>query len=266
MKKTSISIPSRDEKFLPQTVDDTPIGLIYLITNKANGKQYIGQTTRTIEKRWAEHLYDAKRGIAYPICHAIRKYGADGFFVEEIAKAASLEQLNTLEPFYIECCNTLKPNGYNLASGGKNHLVHPDTRAKISSANKGNQYCKGRILSDETKAKISAANKGRSSHRKGIKLSDETKAKISASKKGQIPWSKGKPMSAETRSKLSAAKMGKKGTPHTDDFKKKLGERSIGNQYAKGRKQSSEEKARRSVIASKRWRGSDGRFLKHKNV
>ncbi|QJX73984.1 GIY-YIG catalytic domain-containing protein [Faustovirus] len=35
------------------------MGFIYLITNKLNGRQYVGQTTRTIEERWKEHLDEA---------------------------------------------------------------------------------------------------------------------------------------------------------------------------------------------------------------
>ena len=30
---------------------------IYLITNKINGKQYVGQTIRTIEERWKGHIF-----------------------------------------------------------------------------------------------------------------------------------------------------------------------------------------------------------------
>jgi predicted GIY-YIG superfamily endonuclease len=31
------------------------MGIIYLIKNNVNGKLYIGQTDRTIKKRWYEH-------------------------------------------------------------------------------------------------------------------------------------------------------------------------------------------------------------------
>jgi group I intron endonuclease len=245
--------------------EDIVAGSIYLITNKINGKQYVGQTTRSVAKRWAGHLCDAKRGFAYPICHAIRKYGADGFSVEEIARAKSLKQLNFLEPLYIKYYDSLKPTGYNLASGGKNHVIHSDTRVKISSANKGNQYCKGRVLSDETKAKIGIANKGRPSHRKGKKHSPESIEKMRIASRGNQN-SKGAIRSEETRAKISAARKGKKGTPHTAEFKAKMSKSLIGNQRAKGCKRSAKHKARLSEVARGRQRELSGRFKKYEET
>lgn len=32
---------------------------IYLITNNVNGKQYVGQTTKTIEERWKRHCWQS---------------------------------------------------------------------------------------------------------------------------------------------------------------------------------------------------------------
>ena len=34
--------------------------LIYKITNKINGKIYIGQTTRTLKERWADYIKEYK--------------------------------------------------------------------------------------------------------------------------------------------------------------------------------------------------------------
>lgn len=39
------------------------LGSIYLATNNANGKQYVGQTIRTVKERWYEHCYYAMHGI-----------------------------------------------------------------------------------------------------------------------------------------------------------------------------------------------------------
>ena len=41
------------------------IGHIYCICCLANGKLYIGQTVKSIEKRFKEHKQAAKRGVPY---------------------------------------------------------------------------------------------------------------------------------------------------------------------------------------------------------
>jgi hypothetical protein len=51
--------------------------VVYKITNLANGKIYIGKTTKSLGRRWAVHKYMAKIGKGCPILSAaIRKYGA----------------------------------------------------------------------------------------------------------------------------------------------------------------------------------------------
>lgn len=213
-------------------------GVVYVITNKINGKQYVGQTTTTVAKRWRGHLREAKRGKTYPIHQAIRKYGADGFTVSEIARVGSLDQLNALESFCIMAYDTIKPNGYNLDAGGKARgVVHPETRAKMSAAKIGKStWNLGKPCSDETKAKISAANKGRANVLlRGRILTEETKRRISDSKKGKPAPNLGKRHSLEAREKMSLAKKGRPGTPYTEE--------------------------RRSKKALQ-YRGSDGRFAK----
>ena len=64
------------------------MGFIYKITNKENGKIYIGKTVNTIQERWHEHISEAFNGnISNSLIHkAIVKYGIDAFLVEEIGE------------------------------------------------------------------------------------------------------------------------------------------------------------------------------------
>ena len=71
-------------------------GYIYCITNKINGKKYIGQTTETIHKRWIRHI-NAHSNMA--ISKAIDKYGKENFEIKELLCATC----NTKK----ELCDTL---------------------------------------------------------------------------------------------------------------------------------------------------------------
>lgn len=89
---------------------------IYKITNKINGKVYIGQSV-DITTRWKQEINAAKRGEQYPLCRALRKYGIENFefsILEECAR----EMLDELECFYIKKFDSVK-NGYNLQYGGQ---------------------------------------------------------------------------------------------------------------------------------------------------
>lgn len=88
---------------------------IYKITNKINGKVYIGQTIRSLEIRWAEHKYSKKTAIS----KAIQKYGEENFKIEEIDGANSQSELNYKEWLLIHKFNSLDRNkGYNSTEGG----------------------------------------------------------------------------------------------------------------------------------------------------
>lgn len=54
-------------------------GIIYKITNTINGKCYIGQTTSNINKRWSQHIYNAKTQSQKCrfLENAIKKYGKE---------------------------------------------------------------------------------------------------------------------------------------------------------------------------------------------
>lgn len=60
--------------------------VIYKIVNHINNKVYVGQTTRSLKKRWRRHLSDVNK-LDYPIYKAMRKHGVENFSVEEIDRA-----------------------------------------------------------------------------------------------------------------------------------------------------------------------------------
>lgn len=110
--------------------------VIYKVTNLANGKCYIGQTTRSLEQRWKEHC--SSRNPCTYLHSAIEKYGKNNFKVEEIDVALSQEELDAKERKYIAYYNTLAPHGYNLETGGTNgKTISETTRRKQSESHKG---------------------------------------------------------------------------------------------------------------------------------
>jgi group I intron endonuclease len=94
---------------------------IYKITNKINGKSYIGQSVR-IEKRWANHRYrafqDSYPEYESPLYRAIRKYSINNFTFE-IIEECLVADLNKRERYWITHYDTFY-NGYNQTLGGEN--------------------------------------------------------------------------------------------------------------------------------------------------
>ncbi|MCO6062267.1 GIY-YIG nuclease family protein, partial [Pseudomonas sp. MOB-449] len=64
-------------------------GIIYLVRHRGSGKQYVGLTTQTLERRWEYHLQQARAGHikgAESLHAAIREFGADAFEITQIDK------------------------------------------------------------------------------------------------------------------------------------------------------------------------------------
>ena len=91
---------------------------IYKITNTVNGKVYVGNTSRSIEKRWHEHCSDAKRDRSKhrPLYAAINKYGIEKFKIEAIEEC-DMSIAPERERYWIERLGTFK-DGYNNTMGG----------------------------------------------------------------------------------------------------------------------------------------------------
>ena len=80
--------------------------IIYKITNKQNGKMYIGQTINSLEDRWKRHQSDALNNIIDThFARAIRYYGVDSFIVEIIDTAETQKELTEKEYYWIHQYN-----------------------------------------------------------------------------------------------------------------------------------------------------------------
>lgn len=114
--------------------------IIYKITNKINGKVYIGQTVVDLSARWRQHVR-AKDNAK--IHRAIRKYGASVFTVEPIDVACSIEELNQKEKFWIQKFDSIK-QGYNMTEGGRSGAVDlkrtDETKRRIAEAITGGKH------------------------------------------------------------------------------------------------------------------------------
>lgn len=88
---------------------------IYVITNKINKKQYIGQS-KCPDKRFKQHCGIGHRRDNSLVDKAIRKYGQENFTMEILGW---YENYNEMEKYYISIYKSLAPNGYNILAGGE---------------------------------------------------------------------------------------------------------------------------------------------------
>lgn len=108
---------------------------IYRISNKVNGKVYIGLTTQGLNRRKSEHIHRANRGERdHKLYLAIRKYGIENFVFEVICQTTDKTLLPILERIFIAKYNSFN-RGYNMTKGGDS--VSEETGKKISEKLKG---------------------------------------------------------------------------------------------------------------------------------
>jgi len=90
---------------------------IYKITNKINGKSYIGQS-KDIYKRWKQHKEEAENlQTKNELYLDMQKYGLKNFEFKILEKTPLLYTLDYKEIYYIEKYDTFN-NGYNKTHGG----------------------------------------------------------------------------------------------------------------------------------------------------
>lgn len=125
------------------------MGYIYILTSPS-GKSYIGQTIRSIKRRFKEHQTDSSKCVA--IYNAIQYHGWENF--EKDYYECPDEDLNFDEELLVREMGTLAPGGYNLKEGGDNGKLSDETKQKIGDAHRG------KYVSEETRTKLSKSNMG----------------------------------------------------------------------------------------------------------
>ena len=124
-------------------------GIIYLATFP-NGKYYVGQTYKTLEKRKAEHKRSMKN-CDYPIYRAMRKYGFENIIWEIIDTANSVVELDKKEMYWIAYYRSYtgfyNSQGYNAnLGGGRNAIFGPLNDKELEEF--GNDYRAGMSKDD----------------------------------------------------------------------------------------------------------------------
>lgn len=135
--------------------------LVYVHTNKINGKKYVGQSSNIVE-RWRNGGKNYFSSIKF--FRAIQKYGWENFTHEILYENLNKEAANKIERDLIRKYDSIN-NGYNIQEGGytsltqnsldkmskslkQGYLDHPERRQKIS------EKLIGRKNSEETKTEI----------------------------------------------------------------------------------------------------------------
>ena len=185
------------------------------------GACYVGVTSQPPIKRWRFHVNTARRGTSAckRLAAAIREHGMTEANFRVIRECASLDEAKAWERKLVA---DFKP-ALNMTRGGDCRPPHtPESRAKMSAAQKGNKHSLGRKHSAETRALMSASRMG-NRNSAGKAHPADVRAKISASLRASaaakaanasrvgVPRPEhaarmsGRKASAETRAKMSAS-------------------------------------------------------------
>lgn len=193
---------------------------VYLISNKIDGKQYIGQTTKTLEARWYDHTQVRKNPSCKYLYSAIQKHGVENFELKTLVIVGTKWEMDLYECGLIKAFNTKAPNGYNLTDGGdgaQGFVFTDEQRQKISLG------LMGRKMSEKSRAKLLERNKG-NKFSVGTEMSEEHRLKL-------IRINKGRKHSPEELIKMSVSHLGKK---HSEETKKKISDAAEKRRTDKG--------------------------------
>ena len=153
--------------------------VVYMHTNRINGKKYIGITSQKyVTGRWhnGEGYKQQRRFYS-----AIKHYGWDGFIHEVLFSNLSKDEAERKEVELISKYRANDPeHGYNIENGGHTNKYTEEQRKQMSLSHIGIKHTR------ETREKMSASHIGLSAKwLTGRKASEETRSKMSALRQGE---------------------------------------------------------------------------------
>lgn len=187
---------------------ETRMYKLYKVTNKVNGKSYIGITKLEVSERLSLHI-GASKNPKYPIQHAIAKYGIDNFTIEILNTGPTKESIASLEQPAIELHEShISKHGYNVAKGGYGGDLGPEANRKRALTKQNFPLEKKQRLAEEQRIRQQGKTKENDSGRLaqsiavtgnkfalGLVHSEETKKLIGDTNR--------KPKSQKTRQRMS---------------------------------------------------------------
>jgi group I intron endonuclease len=159
--------------------------LIYKITNKLDGKIYIGShKTKKVD--------DGYMGSGKYLNRAYQKYGIENFTKEILFVFDNAKEMYAKEAELVNEDFLAEANTYNLKRGGmggfdfinENKLNLTNQIKATLAAQKANKGRKGRPMSEEHKKRLAEINKNRPGPFLGRIHSDETKQKMKERRRG----------------------------------------------------------------------------------
>lgn len=189
------------------------MGIIYLTTNKINGRKYIGVDTKN-------NKYYFGSGTAIKL--AIKKYGTENFTKEIIESSDDKQYLFEREKYWINYYDAVNSHDfYNMSTGGKggNMLINEKSIQKHKEGsekglNKVIENRKGKTYEEIYGDKANEEKEKRKQSLLGKKHNQERKNKIlntlkgkstnNHCLKGRIPWNKGLTKESDIRVKKNS--------------------------------------------------------------
>jgi predicted GIY-YIG superfamily endonuclease len=173
--------------------------IVYKATNKANGKVYIGYTSKTLEERIYGHFKKStnakEKAFNQAFKLALRKYGRDAFEWEELFTCETKEEACVKEIEFIKEFNSVTPNGYNMTLGGEGGIPNEDVKKKISESlkkfNKENpRYAVSKYMEKTTPEQRS--EKGKRGYQTRLKNGNNVRSGFKQTEEARLKMKKGK--------------------------------------------------------------------------